>query len=105
MSTGPTCPSKCFADGPGLKGCHVNTRYSFSIFTCDKTGKLRTEGGDALTVDILSSTRVSIRDTHAYIVIYTACQRVFLLGHARMHTLIAIPESIQEHVIIVTVII
>jgi ankyrin repeat protein/Mg-chelatase subunit ChlD len=58
---GPTCPSKCFADGPGLKGCHVNTRYSFSIFTCDKTGKLRTEGGDALTVDILSSTRRRIR--------------------------------------------
>ncbi|XP_062514104.1 uncharacterized protein LOC134189751 isoform X2 [Corticium candelabrum] len=61
---GPTCPSKCFADGPGLKGGQVNTRYSFSVFTCDENEKIRIVGGDSLFIRIvLADTKTNITAT------------------------------------------
>ncbi|XP_062514122.1 uncharacterized protein LOC134189767 [Corticium candelabrum] len=62
--SGPICPSKCFADGPGLKGGYVNTRYSFSVFTCDENGKLQTAGGAPLVIQIiLADTKSNITAT------------------------------------------
>ncbi|XP_062514434.1 uncharacterized protein LOC134190038 isoform X2 [Corticium candelabrum] len=61
---GPTCPSKCFADGPGLKGGYVDTRYSFSVFTCDENRKMQISGGAPLVIRIiLAHTKASITAT------------------------------------------
>ena len=39
----------------------MNTRYSFSVFTCDENGKLQTAGGAPLVIQIiLADTKVTI---------------------------------------------
>eukprot|EP00118_Oscarella_pearsei_P021922 m.249626 g.249626 ORF g.249626 m.249626 type:complete len:1164 (+) comp40306_c0_seq20:82-3573(+) len=48
---GKTFPANCFADGPGIsEDGHVNTRYSFTVFSCDELEKLRSEGGDFVQI-------------------------------------------------------
>eukprot|EP00118_Oscarella_pearsei_P004641 m.20144 g.20144 ORF g.20144 m.20144 type:complete len:1195 (+) comp27979_c0_seq4:16-3600(+) len=57
---GPTCPSKSFADGPGLTEelMHVNVRYTFTVFACDNEGHLRTEGNDKLRVVVRGGRKI-----------------------------------------------
>ena len=92
--SGPMCPSKCFADGPGLKGGHVNTRYSFSVFTCDENEKIQIVGGASLVIRIVladttviinesvklnnadrdrTCTRHDVRPSHYHIVCFAVC--------------------------------